>query len=913
MAHHLLEEQLEKFNLNESTPPTPAQWQKFLHHVDLMFTDACNRVEESATEQRVLIEDELPEREAFLQMVVDNIPQGIFWKDRNSVYLGANKYFADAVGMTPAEIAGKTVYDMPWKKEDADFYREADEQVMSSGESELGVIEPQLQADGSQVWLETNKIPLLNAENDVIGILGTFQDVTARVELQKHIEESLQRRGREVELVTQVAQEIAGATDLHDLYRRVVSEVKERFGYYHTQLLRYDSSLDTVVLIVGYGEIGEKMRAMNHSMPMGVGLIGVAAETGQSVLRPLVIEDPDWQSNPLLSETRSELAVPIKLGEKILGVLDIQSDLINGISVEDQLVLEGLCGQIAIAMESKRLQQEMESNLRELTSLQRYMTREGWAAYKSAKRNVKGFVYDQSGVYAIGMDSQEQKNGDVTPVSGHVEPKLDETHDFVKTKLTVRNEMIGTVAIQDDPERPLAPEEEILLQAISQQVAEALEVARLFEETQKALSEQERLTSDLEMVAQVSTAASTILEVDALLQSVVDLSKNSFGLYHAHCYLLDPTGTKLILSAGAGNVGRLMVLEGRDIRISSESLVARAARGRQGVMENNVRKVLDFLPHPLLPHTRSEMAIPMIVGDKLVGVMDLQADREDFFTKDDLQIQQTLASQIAVALENARQYIEQVETAAKLIEVDQLKSEFLASMSHELRTPLNSIIGFADVLLEGLDGDLNERMEEDVRLIKNSGGHLRTLIGDILDMSKIEAGRMELRYEQVDMLQMAEDVLATTQPLATEKSLEMSLNIEGDVGFAEVDRTRIRQVLLNIVGNAIKFTEKGGVTIGMSAKAEYLLVSIRDTGIGIKEDHIPIVFEQFRQIDGSLNRTVGGTGLGMPITKKLVELHGGHIWVKSVVGQGSTFYFTLPYQKPESVGTQDVEAGKHNR
>jgi signal transduction histidine kinase len=219
-------------------------------------------------------------------------------------------------------------------------------------------------------------------------------------------------------------------------------------------------------------------------------------------------------------------------------------------------------------------------------------------------------------------------------------------------------------------------------------------------------------------------------------------------------------------------------------------------------------------------------------------------------------------------------------------------------MSHELRTPLNSIIGFADVLLEGLDGDLNERMEEDVSLIRQSGNHLRTLIGDILDMSKIEAGRMELRYEEVDIQRMAEDVIATTQPLATEKGLKLQFEQEGNVHPLEIDRTRIRQVMLNIVGNAIKFTEKGSVTLKLSAKTDHLLVSIRDTGIGIKEDQLSIVFEQFRQIDGSLNRAVGGTGLGMPISKKLVEMHGGRIWVKSVFEQGSTFYFTIPYEKP---------------
>jgi signal transduction histidine kinase len=163
-------------------------------------------------------------------------------------------------------------------------------------------------------------------------------------------------------------------------------------------------------------------------------------------------------------------------------------------------------------------------------------------------------------------------------------------------------------------------------------------------------------------------------------------------------------------------------------------------------------------------------------------------------------------------------------------------------------------------------------------------------------MSKIEAGRMDLRYEEIDISQLANDVKATAMPLAQEKKLFLHLDIDEEVQPVQGDRTRLRQILWNIVGNAIKFTEKGSVTISVQAQEHHVLCSVRDTGIGIKEEHIDTVFEQFRQIDGGLNRVAGGTGLGMPITKKLVELHDGDIWVESVYGQGSTFLFTIPYK-----------------
>ncbi len=724
--------------------------------------------------------------------------------------------------------------------------------------------------------------------------------------LFEETQRSLERRSRQIRLSTHIAQEIAAASDLPHLYERVVTLIKESFGYYHTQLMRYDPALDVMALIVGYGDIGEQMLTMNHSMPMGVGLIGTAAVTGRSILRSNTADDPYWQANVLLPDTKGEIAVPIKLGDEVLGVLDVQSNQPNALTEDDQLMLEGLCGQIAVAIESTRLQQEMADRLRELNTLQRYMSRDGWQSYRTAKTQLNGFRYDQSGVRPmreqelplISRSSAEGRNGKTavkpTPISK--QPALE--NELINRPLVIRGETIGALAVENNPQQPLSDEETEFLNAIAEQVAEALEAARLFEQTQTALTDQERLASELGTVAEVSTAASTILEVDNLLQTVVELVKLRFGLYHAHIYLVNESGDRLVLRAGAGDVGQIMVLEGREIPFDAESLVARTARKRQGFIENDVRKIIDFMPHPLLPDTQSEMAIPLIVGSTLIGVLDLQSDKVGYFTEEAMQVQRTLASQIAVAVQNATMFADQVETSSKLRQLDKLKSEFLASMSHELRTPLNSIIGFADVLLEGLDGDLNERMEQDVRLIRDSGAHLRDLIGDILDMSKIEAGRMELRYEEIDMRQVAQDILATAGPLANEKKLELKLDLGEDVQTIEADRTRIRQVLWNIMGNAIKFTEKGSVTLLMERQQNMVRVSIRDTGIGIKPEDIVTVFEQFRQVDGSLNRSVGGTGLGMPITKKLIELHGGEIGVDSVPGQGSTFWFTLPVQRP---------------
>ena len=729
-----------------------------------------------------------------------------------------------------------------------------------------------------QIWDEQD-VQLLQTAASMI---GTYIE---RKQLEQDAQSSLARRSRELQLLTQMAQEISLAPDLPDLYKRLVTVVKEQFGYYHTQLLRYNPTLDVVELIAGYGEVGDEMLAMHHSMPMGVGLIGIAAEAGQTILSPDVTQDTNWQPNPLLASTRGELVVPIKIGDRVLGVLDVQSDLPNELNINDQILLEGLCGQTAVAIESANLRQEMADRLREVNSLQQIMTREGWQEYHVAEKlPASGYVFNQAEVQPLVKEGNT--NGQT------VKPQAN--GKTLTRPLAVRGTMIGTLGIENDPERPLSDEDKEFLNAVSVQVAEALEMARLLDTTQEALVTQERLSTELRTVAEVSTVASTIMERDRLLQNVVDLTKTSFNLYHAHLYLLNEAEDTLSLVAGADQVGRLMTLEENHIPIRARSTVARAARTREPIVENDARQSSDFMTHPLLPHTRSELAVPMIVGDRLVGVLDVQSDIVNRFTDQDILIMRTLAAQVAVAVQNAEQFAEQVQTAEKLREVEQLKSEFLASMSHELRTPLNSIIGFADVLLEGLDGQLNERMEQDVRLIRDSGDHLRSLIGDILDMSKIEAGKMELRYEEIDLGQMAQDIVATAAHMAEEKGLHLHLNLAEDLFNIYADRTRLRQIMWNIMGNAIKFTPKGSVTLTMQTQEDHVLISVRDTGIGIMPENLPIVFEQFRQVDGSLNRAAEGTGLGMPITKKLIELHGGEIWVESIFGVGTTFWFTLP-------------------
>jgi CheY-like chemotaxis protein len=250
-------------------------------------------------------------------------------------------------------------------------------------------------------------------------------------------------------------------------------------------------------------------------------------------------------------------------------------------------------------------------------------------------------------------------------------------------------------------------------------------------------------------------------------------------------------------------------------------------------------------------------------------------------------------------MENARLYVEQRETAEQLREIDTLKSQFLANMSHELRTPLNSIIGFSRVIMKGIDGPVTDLQQQDLSAIYNAGQHLLNMINDILDISKIEAGKMELAFDEVELADIIESVLSTARGLVKDKPVELITAVEDDLPVITADPTRIRQILLNLLSNASKFTDMGSITVTARKQVREhggseIYIAVTDTGAGIAAEDQYKLFVPFSQVDGSPTRKVEGTGLGLSITRLLIELHGGDIAVDSELGEGSTFWFTLP-------------------
>ena len=412
-------------------------------------------------------------------------------------------------------------------------------------------------------------------------------------------------------------------------------------------------------------------------------------------------------------------------------------------------------------------------------------------------------------------------------------------------------------------------------------------------------------TRDLRVAADVSRQVTTVLDIDELLQKVVTLTVISFDLYASLVYRVDETDpTRLQLAAGVDTDGNTIELgEMATIPLTAEpSLIARAARERTRQVANDVTASATYLPHEALPETQSEIAIPLRLGGRLLGIFDLQSRYKDRFTPEDMDVLRTLAEQISVAMRNAQLYTEAQGARAAAEQADQVKSQFLANMSHELRTPLNAILNFTEFVADGVLGEVNDEQVDALNKAIDSSEHLLSLINDILDLTKIEVGMMELFIEQVDLNKVIESVLATGKGLVKDKpQVTIITDIQPDLPPLAGDKRRLRQVLLNLVSNAIKFTPEGEVRVRAHHRDGEIEIAVQDTGVGIPQADQALVFESFRQSEGGLSSGLG-TGLGLPISRHLVEAHSGQLTLESTVNIGTTFTVHLPIREVEQPG-----------
>jgi signal transduction histidine kinase len=440
-----------------------------------------------------------------------------------------------------------------------------------------------------------------------------------------------------------------------------------------------------------------------------------------------------------------------------------------------------------------------------------------------------------------------------------------------------------------------------LLQTFAAQAVIAVRNVQLFRQLQARTQQLTRSVAELEALGDVGQAVSSTLDLETVLKTIVTRAVELTGMDGGSIYEYDEAREEFHLQTADRVPDALLeVLRAAPMR-KGEGAIGRLAVTREPVELPDIADAAAYQSHVrdllLRLGWRSLLAVPLLREDHLLGGLVVNRNRPGSFAPEVIALLQTFASQSSLAIQNARLFREIEQKSRELEAASRHKSEFLANMSHELRTPLNAIIGFSEVLAERMFGEINDKQAEYLGDILESGKHLLSLINDILDLSKIEAGRMELQPSEFDLPAAIENTLVLVRERAQRRGIALGRVVDRRLGMIDADERKIKQVLLNLLSNALKFTPEGGrVDVRADLADDVAEISVTDTGIGIAPGDLASVFEEFRQV-GTAARKVEGTGLGLAISRKFVELHGGTIGVQSRVGEGSTFTFTLPVQR----------------
>jgi len=460
---------------------------------------------------------------------------------------------------------------------------------------------------------------------------------------------------------------------------------------------------------------------------------------------------------------------------------------------------------------------------------------------------------------------------------------------------------VGVIVLARERVEPFSDKQIALVRTFADQAVIAIENARLFNELRARTDELGSSVAELKMLSEVAQAVSSTLDLKAVLSTILNASlgvtwANAGAIFR---YSRAERAFRLVEAVGwdAGLAHSI-----RDLRIAeSETAMGEAVARRAPI------QLADLAERPSAPLRditlaagfHSALVVPLVGAERIFGAIILMRQMAGEFPPESVRLMQTLASQSVLAIQNARLFREIADKSEQLALASQHKSQFLANMSHELRTPLNAILGYAELLVDGIYGQLTERPRGVLERIQNNGRHLLALINDVLDLAKIEAGQLTLTLEDYSLPELVQSVVTATEPLAAAKGLKFTAALQDDLPVAHGDARRVSQVLLNLVGNAIKFTDEGEVEITAAADRSQFVLTVRDTGPGIDDADQERIFGEFQQIDNTNTRKKGGTGLGLAISKRMIEMQGGTISVESVLGQGSTFRVLLPVHVDE--------------
>jgi signal transduction histidine kinase len=791
-----------------------------------------------------------------------------------------------------------------------------------------------------------------------IGLLKTFADqaviaienVRLFTELQasnRELTTALDQQTATSDILRVISQ---SQTDVQPVFDAIVKSAIRLLGAYTGALTRTAGDQIELAALTSTDDAGDA--ALRAIFPRSLHSEG---PHGQAVRDRAPLNIADAETDPRVPKAvrasvrargyRSMVVVPLLRHDEAVGAISVTRREPGGFTDDEIALLQTFADQAVIAIENVRLFNELEGRNRDLTAtseilrvisssptdvqpvfdtIARSAVRlcggifgavfryDGELVHLVAHHNFTPGVLDLLGRMYPMRPSREQATGRAI-LSGAVAHLSDVVADpeyrqevarqggwrsMISVPMFREGATVGAIWVARTQAGPFPDNQIELLKTFADQAVIAIENVRLFKELQARTSELTRSVDQLTALGEISQAVSSTLDVETVLQTVVSRASQLAGADGCAIYEYDDA-TETFHIRATHNLDPALVgtLRASPLR-KGEGAIGRAAETREptqvadiavvGAYQSPVRDTL------LGAGYRALLSVPLLREGEVIGSLSLNRHTPGEFPSEAVEVLKTFATQSALAIQNARLFREIADKSRQLEDASRHKSEFLANMSHELRTPLNAIIGFSEVLTERMFGELNDKQAEYLRDIHASGQHLLSLINDILDLSKIEAGRMELELTHFDLPPAIDNALTLVRERAGRRGIALHQTVDEGLGQVTGDERKIKQVLLNLLSNALKFTPEGG-RIDVSARiADGMAeISVTDTGVGIAAEHHDAVFEEFRQV-GEVEKKAEGTGLGLALCRKFVELHGGQIWVKSQIGLGSTFAFTLP-------------------